>query len=134
MARFQAGQSGNPSGRKKGTQTRATRLRQILDKDADELVLKAATLAKAGDTTALRLCLERILPAMKAEARTIPLHTLAAAGTLADQGRAIIAEVGAGNIGADQAATLLQAVATLARIVEVDELTRRIEKLEGAVK
>ena len=37
----------------------------ILDGESEELTRKAIELAKGGDTTALRLCLERLIPARR---------------------------------------------------------------------
>ena len=61
--RFREGVSGNPAGRPKGARNRATRLAEaLLEDEAVALVRKAIDLAKAGDITALRLCLERLIP------------------------------------------------------------------------
>jgi hypothetical protein len=50
--------------------------------------------------------------------------------TLTDQGRAALRLLAAGEIGPMQAAALLSAIGQLARVAEIDELTRRIEALE----
>jgi hypothetical protein len=56
---------GNP-GRPKGARHRTTlAIEAILDGEAEALTRKAIELAKAGDTTALRLCLERLAPPRK---------------------------------------------------------------------
>ena len=61
--RFRAGVSGNPTGRPKGARNRATRLAEaLLEDEAVALVRQVIDLAKAGDITALRLCLERLIP------------------------------------------------------------------------
>ena len=130
MARFQPGQSGNPAGKPKGA-SRAAKLRALLEPHAAALIKKAVELAKKGDTTALRLCLERLMPAMKAETRLAEIPGLAEATDLTSQGRAVLAAAAAGLITPEQSATLLQAIAAQARIVEIDEITRRIERLEN---
>ena len=56
---------GNP-GRPKGSRNKATLAAEaLLDGEAETLTRKAIDLANAGDTTALRMCIERILPARK---------------------------------------------------------------------
>lgn len=61
--RWQPGQSGNPAGRPRGTRPKATlAVEALLEGDAERLTRKAVELALDGDTTALRLCLERIAP------------------------------------------------------------------------
>ena len=61
---------------------------------------------------------------------TTPLN-LPAAGGLADQGRAVLAALAAGQLPVNQAAGILQGLGNLAKLVELDELTQRIEALEG---
>lgn len=62
---FKKGQSGNPSGRPKGTKDKRTELRELLRPHAPVLVEKAVEMALDGDTTALKICLDRIIPAMR---------------------------------------------------------------------
>ena len=58
-------QPGNP-GRPWGSRGKATvAAEKLLDGEAKALTRKAIELAKEGDTTALRLCLERIVPPRK---------------------------------------------------------------------
>ena len=60
---FKPGQSGNPKGKPKGARHKATLAAlELLDGEAEALTRKAVDLALEGDTTALRLCLERIAP------------------------------------------------------------------------
>ena len=51
-------------------------------------------------------------------------------GDLAAQGRRVLEALSAGTITPNQAATIMQAISAQARIVEVDELERRIAVLE----
>jgi hypothetical protein len=51
-------------------------------------------------------------------------------GTLSDQGQLILQATAAGRIAPGQAAQLLGAIAAQAKIVEVDELARRLSALE----
>ncbi len=59
---FEKGQSGNLAGRPRGSRNRATQaMQQLLDGEARALTRKAVELALGGDTTALRMCLDRLL-------------------------------------------------------------------------
>ena len=60
--KFKPGISGNPKGRPKGARDKRTELRSLLEPHAKDLVEKVVELAKGGDTTAIRLCLERLIP------------------------------------------------------------------------
>jgi hypothetical protein len=126
---FQKGQSGNPAGRPKGIPDRRTALRALLEPHADKLVAKAVSLALEGDSSALRMCMDRLIHPMKAKDDKVELGVLK--GTLAEQGRAVLNAAGLGEITPDQAATLIQAVATQARIVDISDLEERLERLEA---
>lgn len=69
------------------------------------------------------------MPPIKPVEQTAPLAL--PDGTLTDQGRAVLNSVAAGDLAPGQGAQLLTAIATLARVIEIDELERRITTLEG---
>lgn len=85
--------------------------------------------AKGGDVQAMRLVLERVLPSLKPSEATqvIDLPT----GSLADQGRGVLAAVAAGDLSTGQGAAMLGAIGTMAKLVETDELARRLAVLEA---
>ena len=85
-------------------------------------------LAKSGDTTALRLCLERIMALIRVKDEAVSIRQLGT--TLTDRGRAIMNASLTGQITPSEAATLLQALATQARVIEAEELAARLEALE----
>lgn len=127
---WKPGQSGNPNGRPKGS-GKAGKLRQLLEPHADELVKKAVGLALQGDTTALRLCLERLIPPLKGVDMPIPIAGLEGAQSLAAQGSAVLQQAAEGKLAPHEANTLLQAISAQARVVEVSDLEERIKALEG---
>jgi hypothetical protein len=60
---FEPGKSGNPAGKLKGTRNKTTlAVEALLDGEAETITRKAIELAKEGNLTALRLCLDRIAP------------------------------------------------------------------------
>jgi hypothetical protein len=103
-------------------------LRDLLEPHAPALVAKVVELALAGDTTALRIAVDRIIPPAKARDELIRLPL--AQGSLAEKGEAVIAALGEGVIAPDVAGTILQGIAAQARIIEFDELEKRIGALE----
>ena len=63
---WKKGQSGNPAGMPKGTRHRATMLAEkFMEDDAEDIVRAVVNAAKAGDPTAMRLCIERLVPVRK---------------------------------------------------------------------
>ena len=131
MARFKKGESGNPTGRPKGIKDKRTALRAFLEPHAEALVQKAKNLAMEGDTTALRLCLERLVPPIKIKDEPVEIEGLEGTQSLVEQGQAIINALAKGQLTPSEAATLMQSVATQARIIEVEELDRRLTALES---
>ncbi|MGV0130345.1 DUF5681 domain-containing protein [Burkholderia gladioli] len=125
---FKKGQSGNPAGKPKGARDKRTALRELLQPHAAALVSKAVELAKAGDTTALRICIDRCIPVMKAKDEPVDLPALT--GSLAERGDAVLRAMAAGTITPDQANAVMQVLAAQVRIVEADELEKRISALE----
>ena len=127
--KWQSGQSGNPGGRKPGT-GKVEKLRAALAKELPEVLDALVTQAKAGDTSAIKLVLERTVPALRPVDAVAPLN-LPVDGGLADQGRAVLAALAAGHLPANQAAGILQGLGNLAKLVELDELEKRVAALEG---
>ena len=78
---FQKGETGNPAGRPRGARNRTTvLLENLLADGAEAITRKAIELAKAGEIAALRMCLDRLVPAPKHEPVVFdlpPLHTAA---------------------------------------------------------
>lgn len=65
MARFKAGQSGNPRGKPPGTKHASTRLRDAISADLHAIVAALVEKAKDGDTSAAALLLSRTLPPLR---------------------------------------------------------------------
>jgi Family of unknown function (DUF5681) len=60
---FEKGQSGNPGGRQIGSRNKTTlAAASLLAGESEALTRKAVEMALAGDPTAMRLCIERVLP------------------------------------------------------------------------
>jgi len=124
---WKKGESGNPKGRPAGA-GEVSKIRASIAARVPELLAKLIEQALAGDTGAARLLLERAVAPLKAaeqpQALTLP------DGTLTEQGRAVLASVAAGVLAPGQGAQLLTGIGTLARVAEIDELSKRITKLE----
>lgn len=72
MTTFKPGYSGNPKGRPKGALNKRAQLIKHLETHAEELINKAIGMALSGDSIALRLCIERLLPkAVEKQAKVI---------------------------------------------------------------
>jgi hypothetical protein len=128
MAKFQKGHSGNPAGKPKGARDKRTELRELLVPYAEALIKKAVELAKHGDTTALRLCLDRLVAPVRARDEPVILEQLDHDFT--ERGQAIMNAGLTGRITPTETSTLMQALAAQARVFESEELASRLEALE----
>ena len=128
QGRFTKGTSGNPQGRpRKAT----AELEKALKKHGAELAGKLVEMALAGDSTALKICIDRIHAPLKPQAAPVELALPNEAG-LAETGRLLIQAAARGEIPTDQANHLLNGLGALARLVELDEIQQRLERLEKA--
>lgn len=125
--RFKPGQSGNPKGREPG-KTPAAKLRQSIVKAMPEILAQLVEQAKAGDVAAAKVLLDRVCPPLKPQALPISLPVN---GSLTEQGGEIIRATMAGQIPPDIGSQLITALAAQSKIIEIDELTKRIETLEA---
>jgi hypothetical protein len=129
---FAKGQSGNPAGRPPGTAKRATQVMQLLlDGEAQTLTRRAVELALDGNTTALRMCLDRIGPPRRERAVPIKLPTVRDAADLAGTMTAIMAAAGEGVISPDEGGRLARLVEIFLRAVETRDFERRLQLLEN---
>ena len=97
---------GNP-GRPKGARHKATQaIQALLDGEGEALTRKAIELALAGDATALRLCLDRILPALRERPIAVELPPLSGPQDAVAASAALLAAVAAGEIAPGEAREL----------------------------
>jgi hypothetical protein len=129
---WQPGQSGNPKGRPPGI-TEAGRLRAGIAEDLPAIIEKLREKALEGDTQAARLLLERVLPAVKPVEATVEVD-IPEGADLTTQGEAIVRAVAHGIIAPGQGGALLSGLGNVAKLKEIDELTKRIEALESGAK
>lgn len=127
--KFQKGQSGNPAGRPKGA-TVGAKIRKAIEERKDEILNAVINAAVGGDMQACKMLLDRITPQLKPVAMNVQLSLPNAAG-LAEQGAAVVNAALSGTIPPDIGAQLITALSHQAKIVEIDDLTKRIEILEN---
>ena len=126
---WKPGQSGNPKGKTPGS-GELQKLRASIAADVPEILAGLVLAAKGGDIQAARLSLERILPPLKAIEQAVELQ-LPDGGTLTAKAAAVLSAAAMGDIAPTQAAQLIAALGTLAKISEVDDLAARIATLEA---
>ena len=78
----------------------------LLDGEAETITRKAVELAKGGDMTALRLCLERVLPPRKDRPVTFAMPALVTATDAMNASAALIGAVAAGELTTGEASEI----------------------------
>jgi hypothetical protein len=132
---FSKGASGNPLGRPRGARNRTTMATEaLLEGEAEVLTRKAIDAALEGDPWALRLCLERILPASRARPVMLDLPSNPDAESVAAAMSETVRAMGAGEITPEEAMTVSGVLEAQRRTVETVDLDRRLAVLEAAAR
>jgi hypothetical protein len=114
--RFDKGTSGNPRGRPGGSRNRSTLAAEaMLEGEAEQLTRKLLDRAHDGDLTALKLCLDRILPARRERVIQFELPPLNSTSDTPKAMAAIIGAVAQGEITLSEAAELVKLVEAFIR-------------------
>lgn len=111
--RFQKGQSGNPAGRPKGALNQTTLACQaLLDGEAEAITRKAVEIALGGDLTAIRLCMDRLLPPRKERPVSIDLPMMGKYSDMAKFTEAILEAVKSGILTIGEAQGIVEIAKT----------------------
>ena len=129
---FTKGQSGNPAGRPQGSRNKATlAMEALMDGEVESITRKAIDLALEGDTTALRLCLERILPPRKSRPVNIALPEVKTAEGVAEAQAAVVQAVADGELAPEEGTAITNILEARRKTIETQDHESRIAALEG---
>ncbi len=130
---FPKGRSGNPKGRPVGARNAATVIaEQLLDGEAEEIIRKVIKKAKQGDMTALRLCLDRIVPPRRDRPVHFTIPVLNSADDASKAMAAIAAAVACGQLTPIESAELSNVVEVYVRAIEARDFEARLRALEAS--
>lgn len=132
---FSKGKSGNPAGRAKGSRNRASlAVDALLEGEAGAITRKAIDMAKAGDATAIRLCLDRLAPVRRDRPIEFALPPIQTTGDLTKATSALLTAVAAGEITPSEAAELGRLVDSHVKAIEVTDLDARLRRIEEGTR
>ena len=126
---FSAGNSGRP----KGSHNKATiAIENLLQGQAEALTQTAVTKALAGDSVALRLCMERIAPAPKDQPVSFTLPKMQNALDASDAAGSVLNAVSNGELTPIEATRVMGLIDSYRRTLELTEIEERLQALESA--
>ncbi len=129
---FPKGQSGNPAGRPQGSRNKATLAMEVLlDGQAETITQKAIDLALQGDMTALRFCLERVLPPRKSRPVNITLPEVKTVEGVAEAQAAVVQAVADGDLTPEEGSTITGILEARRKAIETQDHEGRISALEA---
>jgi hypothetical protein len=129
------GQSGNIKGKPRGSLNKVTlAIQSLLDGEGEALTRKAIELAKDGDLTAIKLCLDRILPPRKSRTINVDLPAVDTCAGVSQAQAVIVRVVAEGEITPDEGSTLSSILEARRKSIETNEHEARLSRLEGLEK
>jgi hypothetical protein len=105
-------------------------MQQLLDGEANALTSKVVELALDGNTTALRLCLDRLLARRRDRAAPLRLPPVEDVGSLAGAMAAIMGATGKGEISSTEAGGWARLVDIFLKAPDAHDFEQRLDALE----
>lgn len=117
-------------GRPLGSRNKRNRvLDEVLAIDEKAIADKLSELAKGGNLSAIGICADYLWAKRKPQGEPIELDGMEGK-SIAEQGARIVQALATGELTTDEATAAMGVVSSQSRIIEVDELEKRIEALE----
>ena len=121
--RFSTGNTGRPRGARNRT---TMAVLELLEGQAEALTQRAVEMALGGDTTALRLCLERLAPPRKDAPVMFALPPMTKASDAAEAAGATLQAVSEGDLTPSEGAQIMGLIDSFRRTLEITELEARV--------
>jgi hypothetical protein len=130
-SRWGKGTSGNPAGRPTGSRNQSTLFfEELLSGQGEALIQKGIELSLKGDTRALSICWDRLLPPRKERVIQLPLPKLTDVQSVSAALASVVTAVAEGRITPGEAECLARVLETQMRVVEFEALAQRVAELE----
>jgi hypothetical protein len=119
-------------GRPQGSRNKSTiALQEILDGHGESITKKCALLALQGDPTALRLCMDRLIPPRKEHPVKLKLARVTTARETSEAVSDVLQAVAEGQLLPSEGASITSILEVKRQAIETHEHDRRIEVLES---
>jgi len=119
-------------GRPKGSRNKRTLFAEAMEKNGVSLINQCQVQAFKGDSTALRLCIERLLPVCKAPSSRFRLPPVRTTQDLVKALPAVLQAVARGQLSAQEGEAIASMLDSQRRAIEAVEFEARLRALEQA--
>ena len=124
-------EGGNPRGSRNGARNRTPLpIEALLENASEPIIRKLIDKALEGDTTALRLCCERLVPPRRDFPVAFELPLIESAADARHASSSVLAACADGRLSPSEAVTVMGLIATHVRTLEVAEIEARVAALE----
>lgn len=130
---FEMGNSA-AKGRPQGSRNKKTIFQEELEKDGTEIIQKIKQEALKADPTAMRLCMERLVPLAKYPNASFEMPPVQTAASLTEAISAITEAVAEGELSAQEGESIARIVESQRRNIEVEEFDARLRSIEEGPK
>jgi hypothetical protein len=133
--RFQPGNTIGKAGRPQGSRNSATiALQALLDGEGEAITRKAIELAKAGDSTAMRLVIERLIPPTRERRVNLTLPKVTTASDVTGAIGAVLEAVASGELAPGEGQAIAGLLEAQRKSIETVQLEARVAELEARRK
>ncbi len=108
--------------------------KRLLEEHSESIVRKCVIAALQGDRQALRLCMERVLPARRDAPIRTKLASVKTAGDIDAALQAVLNDIARGRITPGEGEMISNVLEKRRKAIETIELVRRLEQLETAAE
>lgn len=130
---FHPGESGNPAGKLPGTRNKSTIMaQQLLTGEVEAISRAVIEKAKAGDPTAMRVCMDRLAPLQRERAIEFALPPLNSIADAAPALAAVAAALANGEITPSEAANVVKVIDGYTHALALVQLDAQVRLLEEA--
>lgn len=134
LGRFRRGRSGNPRGRVLGSRNKASAIAEtLMEEEASAVTRKLVERALKGNSTAMKLYFERVVPPRRERAVRIAMPEVRDPGDINAAMAAVTRAVAAGEVSPSDAGELARMVETLLRTFQAGDFDRRLRAIEEAL-
>ncbi len=119
-------------GRPSGSRNRATLFQEALEKGGFAIIRKVRRQALKADPTAMKLCMERLIPVAKAQNSRFPVPRAETAAGLMEGICELLRAVAEGELSAQEGESVARIIESQRKMIETEGFDARLKVLEHA--